>query len=333
MEHQETTRSGRIAAELRQRIEAGALAPGDRLPSTREITRQWGVAMATASRVLAELRDDGLVRVVPGVGTVVAGRPGSVAPAPAVPARQAQAPEPSPALRKRPPEQPLTLERIVAAAVAVADAEGLAAASMRRVAAELGAAPMSLYRYVTDKDDLVLRMMETVFAAAALPADPPDGWRDRLALSARTLWALFRRHPWLAPALSVTRPQLVRNALHFTEWNLGALDGSGLDFRTLFTTHLTLFNYVRGTAVNVEPENEAEALTGMDSDAWMDTQGPALLGILATGDYPQFERLAADGYELDLDELFEFGLQRLLDGIAVLLGETPGLPPVRTPGP
>src|SRR5258707_10107834 len=60
----------RIVAELRERIETGGLAPGDRVPSTREITRQWGVAMATATKALTALRQAGLVRSVPGVGTV-----------------------------------------------------------------------------------------------------------------------------------------------------------------------------------------------------------------------------------------------------------------------
>ena len=64
----------RIAAELRDQIETGALAPGDRVPSTREITRRCGVAMATATKALAVLRQEGIVRSVPGVGTVVVGR-------------------------------------------------------------------------------------------------------------------------------------------------------------------------------------------------------------------------------------------------------------------
>src|ERR1700731_1676706 len=63
-----------IAAELRDQIEKGTLAPGDRVPSTREITQRWGVAMATATRALAALRQEGIVRPIPGVGTVVAGR-------------------------------------------------------------------------------------------------------------------------------------------------------------------------------------------------------------------------------------------------------------------
>ncbi|WP_457032194.1 TetR/AcrR family transcriptional regulator C-terminal domain-containing protein [Kitasatospora sp. P5_F3] len=310
MTQQELPRYSRIVAELRQRIETGELAPGDRVPSTREITRQWGVAMATATKVLTELRLAGLVHAVPGVGTVVAARhrPVSASVAVPTPARTA-------------PAQTLTLERIVSTATVVADREGLAAASMRRVAAELGVATMSLYRHVADKDELLTRMMDAAFAEWPLPATAPDGWRDRLELAGRQLWRIFRCHPWLAPVLSLTRPRPVPAALPFTEWVLASLEGRGLDTSTVFTAHLTLFNYIRGTAVTIEAETEAEAASGLDADEWLDSQEPALLTALADGRYPSFERLIDTAYDFDLDGLFEFGLQRLLDGFATLLDE------------
>jgi AcrR family transcriptional regulator len=314
----EASRSGQIAAELRRRIETGELAPGDRVPSTREITRRWNVAMATATKVLTQLRHEGLVRAVPGVGTVV----GTGVSARAVPPRDVPRPGAAPS-RKSGADRTLTPARIVTTAIAIADAEGLAAVSMRRVAGELGVATMSLYRHVTDKDDLLTQMMDASFSEWPFPDDPPEGWRERLELAGRMLWAMFRRHPWLAWALSVTRPQPVANAIPSTEWVLASLDGRGLDLQTMLTTHLTLFNHVRGTAINIESEVEAEALSGLDADEWMNTQEPALRAVLATGRFPTFERLVAADYDFDLDDLFEFGMQRILDGIAVLLGETP----------
>jgi DNA-binding transcriptional MocR family regulator len=172
-----------IAVELRERIETGELAPGDRVPPTREITRRWGVAMATAAKALGVLRQEGLVRAVPGSGTVVeahvtAARVPDPQVAPTVTAT-------GPARRRTPPDAALTPDRIVLAAVAVADAEGIAGLSMRRVAAELGAATMSLYRHVADKDDLVVRMVDAVLGEWQVPAEPPDGWRPRLELAAR----------------------------------------------------------------------------------------------------------------------------------------------------
>jgi len=318
VEQREAPRYSRIVAELRQRIETGELTAGQRVPSTREITRQWGVAMATATKVLAELRREGLVHAVPGVGTVVsvAGPPRAAAERPAAGPGSAARPA---AARRSSPDQALSLERIVNAAIAVADEEGLPAVSMRRVASELAVATMSLYRHVHDKEALLTRMMDAAFAGQPLPADPPEGWRERLTLAARLLWDVFHHHPWLAPALSVTRPQPVPSALPYTEWVLASLDGLGLDLSTMMTTHITLFNYVRGTAVNVELETEAEALSGIDNEAWLAGQEPALLEIMAGGRFPTLERITRESYDFNLDHLFEFGLQRLLDGIAVLI--------------
>ncbi|MGW0660971.1 TetR/AcrR family transcriptional regulator C-terminal domain-containing protein [Streptodolium elevatio] len=309
-------RYSRIVAELRRRIETGELAPGDRVPSTREIMRQWGVAMATATKVLTELRREGRVRAVPGVGTVVAApsRPGRAA-RPTAPARPGEPSDESSV------QAALTLGRIVDAGVTVADTEGLAAVTMRRVAAELGVATMSLYRHVADKDDLLTRMMDSVIAQHPLPADPPPGWREAIELAARQLWDLFRRHPWLAPALSITRPPVITSALPYGEWMLAILHAHGLDLHSAFTAHLALLNYARGIAVNLETEREAEAHSGLDSEEWMDTQEPALLAVLATGRFPELSDLAAVGYDLDLDALFEFGLQCLLGGLASLLDQ------------
>ena len=308
----------RIVADIRERIESGDLAPGDRVPSTREITRRWGVAMATASKALGVLRRDGLVRAERGSGTVVEARPCPL-------------PGPGRPRRPSPDDGALAPQRIVSVAIAIADREGLAGLSMRRVAADLGAATMALYRHVADKDDLVLRMLDAAIGEWCPPAHPPAGWRARLEVAARQLWALFRRHPWLAPAMSMTRPQPLARGLAYSEWTLAALEDTGADRATAFTAYLTLFNYVRGTAVNLEPEVEAEAASGMDPDAWMDTQVPTLRAIAADGAFPVFERMLSTPYDFDLDTLFEFGLQRLLDGFAALIEappQTPGGPDV-----
>ena len=311
-----------IAAELRDQIEKGTLAPGDRVPSTREITQRWGVAMATATKALAALRQEGIVRPIPGVGTVVGGRqpvhgrPVALAP-PAAPTG------PTAARRRGTPDPRLAPARIVTAAIAVADAEGLAGLSMRRVATELGVATMSLYRHVADKDDLLLKMMDAAFGECRFPARPPEGWRPQLEFAARTLWAMFQRHPWLAPALSVTRPQPIARGIACAEWVLSALDGHDLDPSTMLTIHITLVSYVRGTAVNLELEADAGAASGLNSEEWLDTQGPAMRSIVEAGRFPVFERITATDYDFNLENLFEFGLQRLLDGLTPLIDGRP----------
>ncbi|WP_354639037.1 TetR/AcrR family transcriptional regulator C-terminal domain-containing protein [Kitasatospora camelliae] len=314
----------RIAAEIRQRILGGALKPGDPVPSTRQIAREWGVALATATKVLAALRQEGLVEARPRVGTVVA--------APAGPAPVAAPGRPRAAAGGS--DHELTRERIVRAAVEIADAEGIAAVSMRGVAARLGVATMSPYRYVTGKDDLVLLMADAVYGELAYPADPPAGWRARFELGARTLWALHRRHPWLAQISSLTRPLPLPNLLTHAEWALSALDGYGLPAATMLDIHVLLYSYVHGIAVHLEREAQAEAATGLSEEQWSEAQTPALTAIAASGGYPVFARVIAalpDGYDLHLDHLFAFGLTPLLDGLTPLVeqattGRRPGAP-------
>ncbi|GAA1519388.1 TetR/AcrR family transcriptional regulator C-terminal domain-containing protein [Sphaerisporangium rubeum] len=289
----------RIADDLRRRITSGELRPGDRVPSARHITREWGVAIATAMKVLTVLRQDGLTTVRPGVGTVVAGSP---LPRPARPASGRDTAD-------------LTRDRVVRAAIALADVEGMAELSMRRVANALGVATMSLYRHVPSKDDLVLLMIDTALGEETFPATRPDGWRARLELSTRMLWRLFHRHPWLAPAMSLTRPQLAPNALQYAEWGLTAFDGTDLDPEHRLYVHVMLFSYVRGLATALEPEAEAERETGLTNDEWMESHEDEFAGIDGTGALASFMR---SDVEFDLDKLFEFGLARLLDGLQVL---------------
>ncbi|MFI8390562.1 GntR family transcriptional regulator [Streptomyces sp. NPDC085540] len=307
----------RIVATIRQRIADGELAPGDRVPSTRQIAAQWGVALATATKALTTLRLEGLVEARPRIGTVVAGS----TPAPAAaPARKRPSPAPD-------TEPELTLDRIVRAAVEIADAEGLAALSMRGVAARLGVAAMSTYRYVPSKEDLVLLMADAAFgearpADAHDDADVPEHWRARIEVGARTLWGLYRKHPWLARISPLTRPLLLPNLLVHGEWMLSALDGHGLDPTTLFDIHVLLYSHVQGLAVHLELEADAEAATGQSEDQWMDSRAPVLQELVDSGRFPTFAKVVGsfeDGYDLRLDALFDLGLGALLDGLAPVI--------------
>ncbi|MFF3115247.1 TetR/AcrR family transcriptional regulator C-terminal domain-containing protein [Kitasatospora sp. NPDC057904] len=318
----------RIADEIARRITEGTLVPGDRVPSTRQIAREWGVALATATKVLTALRLEGLVEAKPRVGTVVAAKdpvmdsakdpargPGKR------PAKDLAAPAGHTA-----PDRELTRERIVRAAVEIADGEGLGAVSMRSVAARLGVAAMSPYRHVNGKDDLVVLMADAAYGEETYPAEAPEGWRARLELGARMLWRIHRRHPWLAQVGSLTRPLLAPALMVHAEWALAALDGHGLAPETMLDLHVLLYSHVHGIAVHLEREAQAQAATGLSEDQWMDRQAPAFAAITGAARYPVFTRIASgcpDGYDLDLDALFEFGLKPLLDGIAVMIEAPP----------
>ena len=307
------TASTRIAAELRRRIESGELRPGDRVPSTRAITAEWGVAMATATKALSALREAGLVRAVRGVGTVVVERPG---------ARPAPAPIDVPSLRPARTEAELTREGIVRAAVAIADEHGMGAVSMRRIAARLDVAAMTLYRHLPGKDDLVAAMADAVFGSDPVPAPTRIGWRARLETSCRMQWAMYHRHPWLAQTMSMTRPLPTLRGMAHVEWAMGEFEGLEPDL--MLHIAVTMLNYVRGTAVDIAAECEAERATGVSSEEWMRAQEPMMEAILHTGDFPMYAAaLTGPEVELDLDSLFTFGLGRLLDGIAALIAARP----------
>lgn len=305
-----------IADEIRGWITTGALRPGDRVPSVRQIARRWGVAIATATRVVAVLREEGLVESRVGSGTVV-GDPGvrEAAGGPDTPAPVAAARRPG----VSPP--PLNRASILRTAIAIADVEGLDAVSMRRLASELGAGPMSLYRHVANKDELVALMADEVFGEVG-PLEPgTDGWRAQLERNAREQWRLCRRHLWLTRAVSFTRPSLAPNMMAHTEAVLRALDGLGLPAATRFHEALTLHALVHSVALSLADEAEAEQDTGVTLAGWRRAERSRTEEILGGGRFP----LLAGVPELapaDLEDLFEYGLARHLDGLAVLVART-----------
>jgi len=285
----------RIVAELRARILTGDLRPGDRMPSIRQIAQQWGVAVATATRTMATLRDQGLVEATVGSGTVVSRK------VPDTP---------------RPARQALTRKQVLHTAIAVADAEGLDAVSMRRLATELGVGPMSLYRHVANKDELVTQMADAVFGESELPDPGPDGWRAKLELISRQQWDLCRRHLWLPKVISFTRPVLAPNLMAHTEWTMRAIDGLGLPVRTLIREALTLSALVATSALAVADEVEAEQETGVTFGGWWLTQRKRSDELL--GRFPLLATVPQDTVS-DLDGLFEYALARHLDGFEVLV--------------
>jgi len=288
----------RIAATLREDIEIGSLPPGAKAPSTRQLAKMFGVATATAAKALDTLRREGLLRAEPRSGHVVA-------------AQQ------SAADTRRPT---LTRDRLVQTAIAIADSEGVAALSMRGIAARLAVPPMAPYRYLAGKDELIFLMADTVYGEIGYPAKEPAGWRAQLELCARTLWAIHRKHPWLAQLVPLTRPwPLPKLAVH-NERALAALSMFGVGAAELCDLNVLFYNHIQGTAIHLERERHAVGSTGLTGDQWMTSQERGFAALTTSGRFPVLAKMIddlADGYDLDLDQLFELGLQALLDGLAV----------------
>ena len=278
------------------------------MPSVRQIAQRWGVAVATATRVMATLRDDGLVETKVGSGTVVAMRRKH-------PVRSIASSRPRPVDATK---QTLNRQHVLRTAIAVADIEGLDAVSMRRLAVELGVGPMSLYRHVANKDELLMHMADEAFGEVELPIPGPDGWRAKLELISRRQWALCRQHLWLPRAVSFTRPLLVPNMMAHTEWTLRALDELDLPIATRMREALALHALVATTALSLAEEAEAEQETGVTLDQWRLAQRDRAGELLTSGQFPLLAMVPEESVP-DPDDLFEYSLARHLDGFTTLL--------------
>jgi AcrR family transcriptional regulator len=214
----------------------------------------------------------------------------------------------------------MTRDHILRAAIEIADAEGLDAVSMRRLATHLGVGPMSLYRHVANKDELLVQMADKAVGELDLPEPGPEGWRAKLELLARLQWQLCRKHLWLPRTVSFTRPLLVPSMMAHTEWTLRALDGLGLPVATRMREALALHAMVLTVALPMADEAEAEQNTGVTLDRWREAQRTRTLELLDSGRFPLLAAVPEDTAR-GLDQLFEYGLARHLDGFAVLLAD------------
>ncbi|HET6289385.1 MAG TPA: TetR/AcrR family transcriptional regulator [Amycolatopsis sp.] len=214
------------------------------------------------------------------------------------------------------PERPgLSLGRIVTAAVEVADAEGLAALSMRKVAERFGTTTMSLYRYVPGKAELVELMRDAVYGE--LPIEPSDGlgWRAGLERWARRAWELYRRHPWLVHSAGTRRlpgPNIMAGYDHALE----VASRSGLLPAQVIAVVNLVGGFVESVARQAGETAELQRRTGVSHERWW-SERESLFERL--DGYPALERLWKDGgMDAPLDP-FEFGLQRTLDGVQTLV--------------
>jgi AcrR family transcriptional regulator len=226
-------------------------------------------------------------------------------------------------VRDRPtkgPKRALTLERVVAAGVDVAAAEGIGAVSMGRVAKELGMSAMALYRYVASKDELLALMVDQALGDVP-PVAGDDGWRAGLERWSWTELTAYRRHIWVLQ-VPISGPPVTPKSIAFLEHGLRCLAGTPLDAREKMSLMLSLSSFTRSWAM-LTSQVDAALSTDPAAVQTLANYSRILSSLTTPADFPALhEILAADIFDPSDemgDEEFVFGLARLLDGVEVLI--------------
>jgi AcrR family transcriptional regulator len=234
---------------------------------------------------------------------------------------------------RRGPKPALTLEKIIAVGIEIADEYGMSSLSMRSVGERLGRTGMALYTYVPGKSEVVDLMYDTVLAEAHRTYDLSVGWRAALTAWAEDMWAFYLRHPWVL-RVSQARPVLGPNEYTVLDTVLGIMFETGLDPAEVRRLTGALFQFVRGVAQVVAEAREAAAATGTSDDEWWHTRAPLLTEMATDFDtrFPMVAKLAqAGGFEPTDEtmpyqeqmatETFQAGLAALLDGIEATVSD------------
>jgi AcrR family transcriptional regulator len=236
---------------------------------------------------------------------------------------------------KRPPGRAGSLSRdeIVRTALAVADAEGPNSISMRRIASELNAGTMSLYWYVSSKEELLDLMLDALYGELAETEVTGDLRADlrQMAIAQR---AMLRRHRWVMPFMA-GRPPMGPKSLRNVEHSLGIFAAAGVTGEDVMTALMSVVTYVLGAVGREQQEEQSQQhrereqqRLGLSADETRDVYWEFLQRVMSSGRYPHFTEMVKLGVDPDaretMDERFEFGLDCLLDGIMTRLGPAAG---------
>jgi AcrR family transcriptional regulator len=227
---------------------------------------------------------------------------------------------------RRGPRPGLSVDTVVDAAVGLADEEGLAAVTMRRVAELAGTAPMTLYTYVPGKAELLDLMLDTVYARMPRTDTTGRPWRHRVAAVAEENRAMFAAHPWAA-GISTGRPPLGPGQMAKYEHELQALDGLGLSDVDLDAALAHLLAFVRSHANDTAAALAARRASRMDDQEWWEVNAPLLACVLDPATYPTASRVGAaageaHGSAWDAEHAWTFGLTTVLDGLDALIARS-----------
>ncbi len=226
----------------------------------------------------------------------------------------------------------LSRGEIVDAAIAVADAEGADAVSMRRIAQVLRVGTMSLYWHVANKERLLDLMLDAWIGDISVP-EPSGDWRADLLTLARNERANTLRHVWVMDFVGGLPPLGPSTLLHLDR-SLALLDGLGLDMATAVNILTTVQTYVMGAVLREMREMRAQRdqeQSGITLDEWEPAQAAWRNRLDADGRFSRVVRFLDEGIDPDAeetrDERFEFGLDCLVDGIAAKVAAVSASPP------
>lgn len=219
---------------------------------------------------------------------------------------------------QRGPKREMSVEKIVDAAVELADAEGLGAVSMAAVAARLGYTPMSLYRYVSAKDDLLLLMQEE---ATGLPPEADadsTGWRDRLSALFTAMVASYLRHPWMLD-IPITGSPITPNSSAWIESSLVALADTPLTQEERVAVTLLVTGQARWYGTVLAGYASQARTTGMSPEQMTVREGALFDALISAEGYPALRTAVDAGAFISEADPFQFGIERILDGVAAYL--------------
>ncbi|MDR7183327.1 AcrR family transcriptional regulator [Microbacterium trichothecenolyticum] len=222
---------------------------------------------------------------------------------------------------QRGPKREMSVERIVEAAVDIADAEGLGAVSMAAVAARLGFTPMSLYRYVNAKEDLILLMQEEATGAPSEATRTAGGWRERLEALYREQLQHYLTHPWVLD-IPISGVPATPNSAAWMDAGLSALAETDLTY----TERLAVMLLVTGTAhwagTILAGYARVERERGVDGQAISRSEDAMFRTLITADAYPELRAAIEAGAFLDESDPFSFALARGLEGVSDYIAAT-----------
>jgi AcrR family transcriptional regulator len=216
---------------------------------------------------------------------------------------------------QRGPKREMSVEKIVDAAVELADAEGIGAVSMAAVAARLGFTPMSLYRYVTAKDDLLLLMQEEATGLPPASHLEAEGWRERLLSLYEEQVVLYLRHPWML-SLPITGSPITPHSSAWLDASLAALEGTPLTAEERLAVALAVTGHARWCGIVQAGYTEQSRGSGLTPDEVAAREAALFDRVITAEEFPALRRAIEDDVFLSTADPFRFAVERTLDGVA-----------------